>query len=78
METIEFQNREFKVREISLPEFGDVLISTDSLNQLLLKDGSYVSDEAIKIDEQIFYFVNENEIELSEKRLKKLVSKQLI
>jgi len=78
MEIIGFQNREFKVREISLPEFGDVLISTNSLNELLLKDGSYVSDEAIRIDEQIFYFVDENEIAFSDEELISLIAREML
>jgi hypothetical protein len=59
-----------------LPEFGKVIISTTSLNQLLLNQGAYVSDEAIFIDEQIFYFVEENEIGISEKKLSDLIIRQ--
>lgn len=66
MNIIKFKNNEFKVREIELPQIGNVLISTTSLNKLLLNDnGSYVSDEAVFVDENIYYFVNESEIELS-------------
>ncbi len=78
MDTIIFENKEFKTREIDFPEFGNVLISTVSLNELLLKDGIYVSDEAVNIDEQIFYFVDENEIKLSDENLIDLITKQLI
>jgi len=75
MDTIEFQNKDFKVRKIELPEFGNVLISTNSLNELLLNDdGNYTSDEAEAVDEEIFYFVEDNEIEHSEKELIKLVT----
>jgi hypothetical protein len=74
MDKIEFQNKEYKVREIELPEFGNVLISTNSLNELLLnEDGSYTSEEAIAVDERIFYFVEENEIEFSDEKLKNLI-----
>lgn len=74
MDSIEFQNQEFKVREIELPEFGNVLISTNSLNELLLnEDGCYTSDESEIVDEKIFYFVDDNEIELSEEELIKVV-----
>jgi hypothetical protein len=79
MNTIEFNTKKFKIREIDLPEFGNVSISTTSLNQLLLKeDGSYTSDEAIKIDEQIFYFVEENEIELPEEKLRNLLLLEIL
>lgn len=74
MNKIEFNTKKFVIREIDLPEFGNVTISTTSLNQLLLKeDGSYASDEAIKVDEQIFYFVEKNEIELPEEELRNLL-----
>ena len=78
MEIIEFKNKEFKVREIDLPEFGNVLISTNSLNELLFnEEGSYISDEAVEVDEQIFYFVEENEIELPEEELVTLIIEQV-
>lgn len=74
MDLINFQNREFKVREIELPDLGYVFISTVNLNDALMNNGSdYVSKEAQNIDEQIYFFVEQNEIELSEKDLVKLV-----
>lgn len=75
---ITFLNTRYKIREIELPEFGNVLISTDTLNvELLDKNGSYVSEEALRIDEQIFYFVEENEIELPNIKLRKLLVTQI-
>jgi hypothetical protein len=75
---IKFQNKGFKIREIYLPEFGVVNISTISLNMSLLnKDGSYVSDKAIEIDEQILYFVEEHEIDFPNKELRNLIINQL-
>lgn len=77
MNTIKFQNIEYKVREIELPKIGNVFISTSTLNDALLNNGSdYVSEEAQSIDEDIFYYVEENEIELNEADLIKLVSLQ--
>ena len=78
IESIKFQNKEFEVRELKLFEFGDVFISTISLNELLINEsGNYTSEEAISIDEKIFYFVDENEIELSEGELIKSVTLEL-
>lgn len=75
---ITFQNTNYKTREIKLPEFGDVLISTNALNvKLLNKNGSYVSEESSRIDEHIFYFVEENEIELPDIKLRKLLVTQV-
>ena len=75
---ITFRNAKFKTREINLPKFGQVLISTTSLNDLLLStSGAYVSDEASFIDEKIFYFVEENQIEMSQKELKILLIREI-
>jgi hypothetical protein len=77
MNTIKFQNIEYKVREIELPQIDNVFISTSTLNDALLNNGSdYVSQEAQSIDEQIFYYVEENEIEFNEADLIKLVTLQ--
>ncbi len=74
MDTVEFQNRKYKIREIELPEFGCVFVSTVSLNDAIMGNGSdYVSDEAQKIDEGIYFFVEDDEIELDEKDLIQLV-----
>jgi hypothetical protein len=79
MNTIKFQNKEYKTREIELPEFGNVLISTTSLNDALLNNGSnYVSDEAKNIDDEICFFVEENEIEMNEVDLVELISQQAV
>jgi len=71
---IQFQNKEFPTRVLNLPEFGEVLISTTSLNDLLLRDDDYTSDEASAIDEEIFYFVEEEQIKLSYDNIIKLLS----
>lgn len=75
MNTITFQNKQFKVRELELLELGNVFISTRSLNnQLIDNRGGYVSNEAIAIDESIFYYVEEREIELSDAELSLLLT----
>ncbi|MFN8436685.1 MAG: hypothetical protein U0V72_03510 [Cytophagales bacterium] len=77
MNTIKFQNVEYKVREIELPQLGNVFISTSTLNDALMNNGNdYVSEEAQSIDENIFYYIEESEIELNEADLIKLVSQQ--
>lgn len=78
MDTINFQNTKFKIREIELPEIGNVLISTTSLNELLLnKDGNYISNEANIIDDKIYFFVDHKEIELSNVELVNLIIKEI-
>lgn len=78
MDTLVFASTEFNIRGLNLPEFGKVLISTTTLNDALLKEGTYVSEEAIKIDEKIFYFVEPEEINLSDKELKSIISQQIL
>lgn len=74
---IEFQNKEYLIREVELPEIGNVLISTVELSDLLINEkGGYVSNEAISVDERIYYFVEENEIKLSDDDLIKLLIEQ--
>ncbi len=75
---ITFQNTNYETREIELLEFGNVLISTSALNvKLLDENGSYISEEACGVDEQIFYFVEQSEIELTDKELKKVLITQI-
>jgi hypothetical protein len=79
MDSINFKNKQFKVREIKLPEIGNIFISTTSLNNALINNVSnYISKDARNIDEQIYFFVEEDEIKLSEKDLIKLVTQQII
>ena len=78
METIEFQNIRYPIREIKLPKVGEVLISTTSLNEALLKKGNYVSENAVIIDELIYFFVNEREITLSDKSLINLIKNEVL
>lgn len=79
MDAVKFQNIKYKLREIGLPEVGNVFISTTNLNNALMNNGSnYVSDEAKKIDEEIYFFVEENEIELNEVHLIELICSQVV
>ena len=75
---ITFQNEIFKTRNLALSGFGNVLISTISLNEKLLNEnGTYTSEEALKVDEQIFYFVEKNEISLPNQKLAEIILNQL-
>ena len=68
MRTIEFQKKSYPIRRLVLPEFGDVLISTIAISDLLLDDeGKYISVQAEQIDQQLFYFVEKSGIFLYEK-----------
>lgn len=79
MDTLKFKNKEYRLREIELPELGKVLISTTGLNNALMNNGSsYVSEEAKSIDEEIYFFVEDKEIELQSAQLISLITLQTI
>jgi hypothetical protein len=72
METITFNNKTFPVRRVDVPGHGaNVAIATIDLNeQLMDKEGrDYVSEEAETIDLGIFFYVDEQEIEMPENEL---------
>lgn len=74
---IEFQDCKYPIKSVYLPETGIVSISTNSLNNKLLnEDGAYFSDEARTIDEQIYFFVEDDQIDLPTKILQKLIYKE--
>lgn len=76
---IAFDNKNFKTRLVETEDFGEVLISVEELNDILLDDeGGYVSKEAEFVDEQIFYFVSKSEIDLPLVKLTELVNIQAI
>lgn len=79
MNTITFNGKAFPIRKIKLPIYGNVLIGITELNSLLINDkGSYTSAEAKEIDQQIYYFVEPEELLLPEEKLIRLVMEQCI
>ena len=76
---IKFQDKNYPTRQIELPKASIVNISTDSLNNKLIdENGSYISLEASNVDEQIYFFVEDGEIYLPNKDLKKLIMDQVL
>ena len=78
MNVILFKRKKYPSREITLPEFGCVTISTESLSKVLLnREGTnYKSKEAKFVDEKIFYFIEDEKISMTDKALKKYFSEQ--
>jgi len=69
----------YRIRTIKLKNKETVTISTTDLNASLFDDNwQYISDDARHIDELIFYFVNEDEIELPEKFLSEIVYQEAL
>lgn len=68
---IEFNGQTYPSRFITFPDdsIGYVQIATEALNDLLMKDGSYVSTEAERVDNGIFCYVPNNHIRMPEEEL---------
>lgn len=77
MEMIEFEGIKYPSVIVDLP-FGERRISSENLNERLMNfDGSYVSENARLIDEEIFYFVAEKSLALGSDKLVKLILSQI-
>jgi hypothetical protein len=78
MEFIKFDNKFYPIREIEIPECGNVKISTSQLNSKFMnEDGSYSSEKAIYLDENIFYYVDPIHIMLEDSQLINLIMSEL-
>ncbi len=71
---IEFNGKEYPTKLLDIPNFGEKLISVESLEKTLFDtEGFYVSDEARVIDEKIFFFVPDDIIDEDEKEIAEFV-----
>lgn len=71
-DSIEFNGRLYKTRIIDFGEdWGVFKVASRHLDHLLVdKRGSYTTEDARFVDEQIFYFIAPARFRLSDKRLK--------
>jgi len=77
-DAILFQNKIFPLRHLESPLFGYMPVSTTELNELIMDpNGEYTSEEAIAIDEEIFFFVSEQEIMVSYNELIHLIHNEV-
>lgn len=61
---MEYKGKVYPVYEVEIPGWGIQLVSVESLeNALLTQDYEYVDDKARYIDEQIFFYVGDDDIE---------------
>lgn len=68
-EIITFGNKNYYVRSVCLDGYV-YLVAEFRLNEVLFNvNGNYINEEARKIDESIFFFVDEQEINFSDKDL---------
>jgi len=67
------------IRIVMLKNKETVMISTTDLDDYLFdNNGQYISDYARHIDEQIFFFVNKDEIVLPESVLSEIVYQEAL
>lgn len=75
---IQFNSFYYPSRTITLPGLGSYVISTTELQKALFVNNQPVSEMAEYISESVDYFVEDNEIDFSEKDLKKLIEQQIM
>ena len=56
-ETVMFDGKAYNTRSVCIKEFGYETIASETLEEKLLNDGAYVSEEAQEVDEGIFFYV---------------------
>lgn len=77
MEMIEFEGKKYQSVLVDMP-FGERRVSIETLNEILMNlDGSYVSEKASIIDEEIFYFVADEYISFENDKLAKLILSEI-
>lgn len=76
---ITFNEKEYPARSIDVEDFGEVTIASLKLDEELFdKDGNYVSREALRVDEGIFFYVDEELLkEMSDSALSAYVQESL-
>ena len=70
----------YTVRSLTLPTTGEeVLVGGHSLNMALMADGeSYVDEPARILDEKIFYYVEDSQLDMPSKELAALVEREAL
>ena len=74
METITYAGNSYPARTLAIKGYGERTVSTTILqNALLGADGVPVSPEAERIDDEIFFFLTEEEMELPDGELERFI-----
>ena len=77
MDVIQYNGERYPVRSIYVPDWGERVIATESLENLLIKDGLFVSDEARNIDDEIFYYVSDDKFSITDEQLGRIIATEL-
>ena len=80
IDTISFEGIDYKCRILPDYEGNDVKIAGKSLRNALFthnQEGNqiYRSDEAVRIDESIFFYVEDEELDLTDMRLDRILQR---
>lgn len=77
MATITYNNKSYPVRLITLLHVGDVLVGNMSLlEELTDEHGDLASYEAEHVDEMIYFYVEDDELNLSRIDLAQLITER--
>lgn len=67
MDAIEFDKKKYKIRQVEIDNLGLLSIASTRLNdKLLCENGTYKSNEAAYIDEQVYFFVEPAKLKLND------------
>lgn len=75
---VEFEGKTYPVREVHIKSFGDRYIATKTLENILMPNDEYASDDARDLDERIFFYVEDKYINYDDKKLAKYVEENVI
>lgn len=79
MNTIQFDKKSYKIRQVEIDDLGLLSIASTKLNdKLLYENGAYKSNEASYIDEQIYFFVEPEKLRLNDEKLIEYIKKSCI
>ena len=79
METIMFDGMQHKARAIKVKTFGERLIAGEFLEEKLLDEkGNYVPDEARRVDESVFFYVEDKWLNVDDESLAAKVGREVI
>ncbi len=74
---IKFNGKSYPARDIEIYGYGTTTISTEGLENELLRDDHYVSSDARDIDEGIMFYVPEKKMNYSDNELAEFVSSSM-
>lgn len=80
IDRVEFNGRQYRLRTIDLGrEWGVITVASTQLNDLLFDDQyGYTCDEAIYVDELIFYFIPTHYFRLSDELLRDRILSEIV